>query len=165
MDGDELQPRRVRYFIRWTKTNGSSRTWYIEELGKIQMPLNMGYWNFFDETNNIFDAHHLRLQHQPHIIDAHHCKYQYKEDLVDKIHIYNITVFNPQYFTDNEKIGFSVIDEQYKNDIRSGRAYVTIFYPYEGYPGTPGNRDFEIVENGGKKLYFLKTQYILLPVI
>ena len=38
------------------RPNGSSRTWYIEELGKIQMPLNMGYWNFFDETNNIFDA-------------------------------------------------------------------------------------------------------------
>ena len=139
------------------RPNGSSRTWYIEELGKIQMPLNMGYWNFFDETNNIFDAHHLRLQHQPHIIDTHHCKFQYKEDLVNKIHIYNITVFNPQYFTDNEKIGFSVIDEQYKNDIRSGRAFVTIFYPYEGYPGTPGNRDFEIVEKWREEALFPKN--------
>jgi hypothetical protein len=136
------------------RPNGSSKSWYFKEKGRIEPPTNLGHWNFFDEYGKWFDNKTLRSQHQPHVIDQHHCHYKYKEELVGQEHLYVITVFNPHYFKQNREIGFSVIDEQYQKDVREGRAYIILFYPWEGYSGMEGNSDFIIVEEWRKKAKF-----------
>ena len=128
------------------RPNGSSPSWYIKETGKLHPPMNMGEWNFKKETGEWFSNSQLLNQHQPHILDINHVTYHYPKDLIGKKHLYIITVFNPHYFKANEHIGFSVIHPQYLEDIKIGNAYIVIFYPWEGYSGMDGNRDFEIVE-------------------
>jgi len=137
------------------RPNGTSRTWYYKETGKIQPPYTLGRWNFFDEEGKWFQNDMLRLQHQPHVIDQHHCHYKFKEELKEgEEHLYIITVFNPHYFNINRELGFSVIDERYKKDVIEGRCAIVIFYPWEGYSGMEGNNDFLIVEEWRKKAKF-----------
>lgn len=136
------------------RPNGSSKSWYLKETGKLQAPLNMGVWNFFSEYESWFPNDKLLNQHQPHILDKQHCHFKYKEELKGERHLYVITVYNPNYFKLNREIGFSVVDKQYQNDVRSGRAYIIILYPWEGYPGTKDYNDFEIVEEWRKKALF-----------
>jgi len=62
------------------RPNGSSKSWYIKETGRLQPPMNMGIWNFTSETGEWFDNDRLQLQHQPHILDTHHCQFEYKEN-------------------------------------------------------------------------------------
>jgi hypothetical protein len=144
------------------RPNGSSKSWYIKETGRLQPPMNMGIWNFTSETGEWFDNDRLQLQHQPHILDTHHCQFEYKRELENKWHLYVITVYNPKYFEQNKKIGFSVLDPQYQNDIRSGRCYVVILYPWEGYPGSEGNQDFQIIEDWRVEAGFPKNSVHLI---
>lgn len=138
------------------RPNGSSPSWYLKETGKLERPKTLGEWNFQTETKEWFDDSALLNQHQPHILDRFHCMFKYKEELVGEKHLYIITVYNPDYFRSNKEIGFSVIDPQYKNDIRNGNAYIVIMYAWEGYSGMEGNNDFEITEEWRKKELFPK---------
>ena len=136
------------------RPNGSSKSWYIKETGKMSPPYTLGKWNFFDEIGNWFSNKRLKEQHHIHIIDPHHCHFKPVEQLKGEKHLYIITVYNPDFFEWNKNIGFSCMDEQYQKDVREGNCYVVVLYPYEGYPGTPGNRDFEWVELWRKKAAF-----------
>ena len=138
------------------RPNGTSKTWYKKETGTFHYPYNLGIWNFFGETGEWFDAEKLELQHRPHIIDPNHCFYKSKDKLSVANHLYIITVFNPQFFELNRELGFSLIDQQYQNDIRNGDAAVVLFYPWEGYSGMEGNDDFKIAEEWRKKAHFPK---------
>jgi len=143
------------------RPNGTPQDWYITESGNIQPPYSLGEWNFFDEKGKWFHNDMLEMQHHPHIFDRFHCHFKNKYELSEsgEEHLYIITVFNPHYFTQNEKVGFSSIDDQFKNDIRNGKAAIVIFYAWEGYSGmidTDGveNRDFLIVEEWRKRENF-----------
>ena len=51
------------------RPNGSSKSWYIKETGKMSPPYTLGKWNFFDEIGNWFSNKRLKEQHHIHIID------------------------------------------------------------------------------------------------
>ena len=55
------------------------------------------------------------------------------------------------FFRDNYDIGFKCISEKYLDDIRKGKSKILLFLTYEGYSGSLGNDDFEIIDKWRKE--------------
>ena len=74
---------------------------------------------------------------------------------IDKIgdnkHIYIINIYNMSFFRDNYDIGFKCVSEKYLEDVRNGKCKILLFLTYEGYSGSKGNDDFEIIEKWRKE--------------
>jgi hypothetical protein len=87
------------------------------------------------------------------------CPPIYNENIVyltmDKIgddkHIYIINIYNMSFFRDNYDIGFKCVSEKYLEDVRNGKCKILLFLTYEGYSGSKGNDDFEIIEKWRKE--------------
>ena len=42
--------------INYYRPNGSSKTWYLNELNELNRPLMWGMWNVFSEDGELFDV-------------------------------------------------------------------------------------------------------------
>lgn len=126
------------------RPNGSSKTWYIKELKKITYPLMWGEWNIFSEKGEMFGQGHLKGQITPSYSNL--IEYKPINLINDSPHIYIITVYTREFFQKNNEIGFKCISKEYINDIKNGKSKILMFFIYEGYSGTQGNDDFEIIE-------------------
>ena len=42
--------------INYYRPNGSSKTWYLNELNELNRPLMWGMWNLFSEDGKLFDV-------------------------------------------------------------------------------------------------------------
>lgn len=129
--------------LNFYRPNGSSKTWYLEELKEVKPPLMWGNWNIFKENGDIFENFE-GLVADNNLTDV--INFVPIDKIYNSNHLYIINVFHPEFFRRNKDIGFKCISEKYKNDIRLGRSKIVILYLYEGYSGMKGNDDFEIVE-------------------
>ena len=50
------------------------------------------------------------------------------------------------FFNDNYDIGFKCISEKYLDDIRNGKSKILLMHTLEGYSGSKGNNDIDIIE-------------------
>ncbi len=130
-------------FNYW-RPNGSSKTWYIKELKKLSIPHMWGQWNVYTEGGEMFDEGHLRNAITP--THSSLIEYTPKDKIGDSPHIYIINVYSHDFFTLNSDIGLKCISPEYIEHIRTGKAKILMFFIYEGYSGTKGNNDFEMIE-------------------
>jgi hypothetical protein len=129
--------------IDYYRPNASSKTWYIKELKRLSRPLMWGDWNLITEQGEMFGNDILRG-----LVTTEYSKrieYTPIDKITDK-HIYVITIWNVNFFTENYDIGFSCISEKYLQDIKEGRSKIVMLHLYEGYSGSKGNNDLETIE-------------------
>jgi nucleoside-diphosphate-sugar epimerase len=140
--------------LNYYRPNGSSKTWYLEEEGKVDIPKMWGHWNIVNVENNnkTFGVNVVKEQVTPSFY-YDYVEFKTKKDLENKKHIYLINVYDPNFFIRNVEIGFSCISEQYKKDIKEGRCHIVMYLVMEGYSGCDNNYDLEIInkwiENAG----------------
>lgn len=105
------------------RPNGTSRTWNIEEEGRISRLHTLPSWYdllTFKES----EENRLILDEDFELIEI--------KDIEKQKHIYIISVFNPEYFTLNDRIGFKCISDKIIEDTREGRALIVIDATAEG---------------------------------
>jgi hypothetical protein len=129
--------------IDYYRPNGSSKTWYINELKKLSRPLMWGDWNLITEQGEMFDNNILRGLVTPEY--SKNIEYTPIDKINDK-HIYVITIWNINFFKENFDIGFSCITPKYLDDIKNGISKIIILQLYEGISGSKENNDMEIIE-------------------
>lgn len=126
------------------RPNGSSKTWYIKELKKLSQPLMWGEWNLYSEGGEMFDKGMMMGQITPKHSDM--LEYVPFDQIQEGNHLYIINVYSYSFFIDNLDIGFGCISEKYLKDIKEGRSKIVMLFLYEGYSGSKGNYDLEIIE-------------------
>lgn len=126
------------------RPNGSSKTWYIKELKRLSRPLMWGEWNLFTESGEMFDKGMMMGQITPKHSDK--IEYVSYNEIFGRNHLYIINVYSYSFFSDNLDIGFNCVSENYLNDIREGKSKIVMLFLYEGYSGSKGNYDLEIIE-------------------
>jgi hypothetical protein len=131
--------------INYNRPNGSSKTWYVKELKRLSRPLMWADWNIFSEQGDMFDGDMFKNLVATNYFN--NIEYREEKDIKNETHLYTINVFNPNYFIENEDIGFSCVSEKYLQDIKEGKSKILLVFPYEGYSGIENNRDFEIIES------------------
>jgi hypothetical protein len=156
--------------LNYYRPNGSSKTWYLKELKKLSRPLMWGDWNVFNEQGEFFDHGMLKGSITP--IHTNKLSYVPYENIGNQPHIYIINVYSWSFFSDNLEIGFNCISEKYINDIRKGRSKILMLYLYEGYSGSKGNFDLEIIEKWRidsnlpeDSIYFVTGNYLIENII
>ena len=104
--------------LNYYRPNGSSKTWYLQEEGKIDIPKMWGHWNIVNTEgdNKMFDPSIAKEQVTPSFY-YDYAEFVTKKDLENKKHIYLINVYDPNFFIRNIDIGFGCISEKYKKDI------------------------------------------------
>jgi hypothetical protein len=130
--------------IDYFRPNGSSKTWYLKELRKLSHPLMWGQWNVFSEQGEMFDNDMFRGIITPNY--SKNIEYKTMVDIGDGNHLYIINVYSYSFFADNVEIGFKCISPKYLDDIRNGKSKILLLFLYEGYSGSKGNWDLEIIE-------------------
>lgn len=126
------------------RPNGSSKTWYIKELKRLSRPLMWGEWNLFTESGEMFDKGMMMGQITPKHSDR--LEYVPYNEIFGRNHLYIINVYSYSFFSDNLDIGFNCVSENYLKDIREGKSKIVMLFLYEGYSGSKGNYDLEIIE-------------------
>jgi len=156
--------------LNYYRPNGSSKTWYLKELKKLSRPLMWGEWNVFNEQGEFFDHGMLKGSITP--MHTNKLNYVPYENINNQPHIYIINVYSWSFFSDNLDIGFNCISEKYLNDIREGRSKILMLYLYEGYSGSKGNFDLEIIERWRidsnlpeNSVYFVTGNYLIENII
>ena len=145
-----------------SRPNGSSRTWYLEEEGRLDIPKMWGSWNLMDVNSNykLFGYGTYKDQVAPNFYED--CAdFRQKEKINDETYIYLINVFDPTFFIRNEKIGFKCISEKYIKDIKSGLCKLVLVFGLEGYLGCENNNDLEILNSWIKELD-IPPQFVFL---
>ena len=135
------------------RPNGSSRTWYLEEEGRLDIPKMWGVWNLMDVNSNykLFGCGTYKDQIAPNFYEEF-VDFREKEKINDETYIYLINVFDPNFFIRNEKIGFKCISEKYIKDIKLGLCKLVLVNGLEGYIGCENNNDLEILNSWIKEL-------------
>lgn len=136
--------------------NGTSKTWYIKELGQLRLPFTFGPWNILQENGKMFSKKTLQDQSRESSIPS--LFYAPIGKLKNKSHLYIIKVWNPLFFELNKNIGFDVIDKRVIADVRKNRSKIIIINTFEGYSGSSGNYDFEILQEWCCKYDFNNQQ-------
>lgn len=128
--------------LDYYRPNGSSKTWYLKEEGKLSIPHTLGSWNLFDENGNLFSSFRnmITLSINSNIF------YTDTPTNYSPYYLYIIPIFNPTFFELNYKIGFRCISNQYLNDIKKNNCKLILLHHFEGYSGMRGNTDMEIIQ-------------------
>jgi hypothetical protein len=156
--------------LNYYRPNGASKTWYLKELKRLSRPLMWGDWNIFTEDGEIFEDRRLWDNVTPKHINC--LEYIPYEEINNQPHIYIINVYSFSFFRDNENIGFKCVSEKYLNDIREGRSKIMLIFLYEGYSGSKGNYDLEIIEKWRVEsnlpkdsIYYVSGNYLIQELI
>lgn len=145
------------------RPNGSSRTWYLEEEGRLDIPKMWGVWNLMDVNSNykLFGYGTYKDQVSPNFYEEF-VEFSQKEEINDKNYVYLINVFDPNFFRRNEKIGFKCISEKYIGDIKNGLCKLILVNGLEGYIGSENNDDLEILDSWIKEINISPKSVFLL---
>jgi hypothetical protein len=138
--------------IDYYRPNGSSKTWYLKELKELNRPLMWGMWNIFSEDVELFDNGRFRGIITPNY--SRNIEYTAIENIDNQPHIYIINVWNLHFFVENFDIGFTCMSQKYIEDVRNGKCKIVLIYLFEGYTGSHGNHDLEILEKWRKDMNF-----------
>jgi len=156
--------------IDYYRPNGASKTWYLKELKRLSRPLMWGEWNVFTEDGELFEDKVLWNNVTPkHINNLEYVPY---EQIDNQPHIYVINVYSFSFFRDNKTIGFKCVSEKYLEHVRSGQSKIMMIFLYEGYSGSKGNYDLEIIENWRiesnlpeDSIYYVTGNYLIQDII
>ena len=130
--------------VNYYRPNCCSKTWYLKELKKLSRPLTWGEWNVFNEQGEFWDHDMIKSIITPkHINNIEYVEYN---NIENQQHIYVINVYSFSFFKDNCDIGFKCISEKYLVHIRNGQSKILMLFLYEGYSGSKGNYDLEMIE-------------------
>jgi nucleoside-diphosphate-sugar epimerase len=130
--------------LNYYRPNGSSKTWYIEEEGWVDIPKSLGIWNIvniednykmFDNFNNVITP------------NFNNSLSYYEIDKPNTKYLYPIFIYDSSFFKTNKDLGFKCISKHYIDDIRMGLAKLVLILTFEGYSGMIGNSDLEILNN------------------
>lgn len=145
----------------------ASPTWYVEEEGAFGLPKTWGHWNIVDENYNLFDKYVTRSLIVPTNFNPSDITYKTIEQTRGEKHLYVVHVFNGDYFRINEKIGLRCMSDEYVQDLMEDRAKLVFICTLEGYSGSKGNRDLEIIESWiqergipGRNVYYITGNLI-----
>jgi len=131
--------------IDHVRPNMSSKTWYLKEEGELSYPKMWGRWNVYNETTNkLFSPDQFSGMITP-INEKRYVRFLDTENSKKKEHIYLVPIYNPSFFEDNIKIGYSCISRRYLRDIKNGKCKIVFLLTLEGYSGSTNNRDLEII--------------------
>ena len=130
--------------LDYYRPNGSSKTWYIKELRRLTRPLMWGDWDIFSQDGEMFPSDFYKGK----VCPVYNKKIEYtpKDKINKSNHIYIINIYNMSFFHENYDIGFTCISEDYLNDVREGRSKILLMLILEGYSGSDGNHDLDIIE-------------------
>ena len=133
--------------LNYYRPNGSSKTWYLQEEGKIDIPKMWGHWNIVNTegNNKMFDSSIAKEQVTPSFY-YDYTEFKTKKDLDNKKHIYLINIYDPNFFIRNVDIGFGCISEKYKKDIIDEKCHIVLHLTMEGYSGCDNNYDLEVID-------------------
>lgn len=156
--------------LNYYRPNGSSKTWYLKELKQLSRPLMWGNWNIFTEDGDIFEDYRLWENVTPkHFNNLEYVPY---EKIDNQSHIYVINIYSFSFFRDNENIGFKCVSEKYLNHVRNGQSKIMMIFLYEGYSGSKGNHDLEIIERWRiesnlpeNSIYYVTGNYLIENII
>jgi len=138
--------------INYYRPNGSSKTWYLNELKELTRPLMWGMWNIFSEDGDLFDNGRFKGIVTPNY--STNIEYTPIENIDNQPHIYIINVWNLHFFVENFDIGFKCMSQKYIDDVINGKSKIVLIYLFEGYSGSHGNHDLEILEKWRKDMDF-----------
>lgn len=133
--------------IQYYMPNTASPTWYAYEERRFGLPKQWGYWNIMDEDGNLFGKDVIKSLITPPNIPPQLITYKAPDEMNGEKHLYVIHIFCPDYFRDNQGIGLQCVSEQYKQDLREGKAALVFILTLEGYSGEEGNQDLEIIQH------------------
>jgi nucleoside-diphosphate-sugar epimerase len=145
------------------RPNGSSRTWYLEEEGQMDIPKMWGVWNLMDIHSNykLFSKETFKDQVSPNFYEEY-VTYKYQSEINSQNYIYLISVYDPNFFIRNEKIGFKCISKKYIDDVKRGICKIVLLNGIEGYIGCENNNDLEILNEWIKEINIpFKSVYLL----
>lgn len=128
--------------IDYYRPNGGSRTWYLEEDGKLQRPKLWGDWNVGEFAGSKHKDINFAFTCHPFAPDT---IYTPGHSLKDKKHLYLINVYDSSWFTTNRQLGFGTINENYLDDVRKNKAAIVILHLHEGYSGNFEERNIDLV--------------------
>jgi hypothetical protein len=156
--------------INYYRPNGASKTWYLKELKRLSRPLMWGEWNVFTEDGDLFEDKRLWDNVTPNHINS--LEYVPYEQIDNQPHIYIINVYSFSFFRDNEDIGFKCVSEKYLDHVRKGQSKIMMIFLYEGYSGSKGNWDLEIIEKWRiesnlpeDSIYYVTGNYLIQNIL
>jgi len=156
--------------INYYRPNGSSKTWYLNELKKLSRPLMWGEWNIFSEDMELFDNQMFKGIITPTY--SENIEYLPINDIGDNPHLYLINVYSFSFFADNIEIGFKCVNPKYLDDVRNGKCKIVLLFLYEGYSGSKGNFDLEIIEKWridsnlpSNSIYYICGNFLIEDII
>ena len=146
----------------------ASPTWYIEEENQFGFPKNWGFWNVLNEDFELFDRTMIWSLTTPFNFKDRDVQYKSEKELPQgSKHIHLVPVFDPDYFKKNRRLGLSCVPSRYIGDFCSGDAKLVFMLTLEGYSGSEGNQDLEIIEKWitdygipGRNVYYITGNLI-----
>lgn len=128
--------------LDYYRPNGSSKTWYLKEEGKIQLPHMWGYWSILNEDStwrdNVRDL--ITLPLGDNVIYTRNPK-----KITDK-YLYLLPIYDGCFFELNYDTGFKCISPNFLKDIQNGDVKLILIYHQEGPSGSVGNFDLETIQ-------------------
>lgn len=131
--------------LNYYRPNGSSKSWYINELKRLSRPLMWGDWDIFTEDGEMFSSDYYKGKVCPPIYHKN-IEYVTLDNINNNKHIYIINIYNMSFFMDNYEVGFRCVSEKYLDDVKNGKSKILLMLTLEGYSGSKGNYDLEIIE-------------------
>ena len=145
----------------------ASPSYYTEEENKFSLPKNWGYWNVFTEDFKLFDKSTIWSLTTPYNFHNRDVGYKTVQELKGGPHIHLVPIFDPDYFQKNEKLGLSCVKPEYISDFTTGKGKLVFMLTLEGYSGSNGNRDLEIIQTWindfgipGENVYYITGNLI-----
>ena len=129
------------------RTNGASKSWYLQEEGMFSYPKMWGIWNLvnIEDNNKVWGHNVIRENITPLYSDD--VIFLTKDEINGRNHLYVINVYDNQFYNKNREIGFKCISEHYLQDAREGRCKIVLIHQFEGYSGMNiYNNDLETID-------------------
>jgi nucleoside-diphosphate-sugar epimerase len=124
----------------------SSKTWYLEEEGKISIPKLWGEWNVLHGDPKKFMTKETFKGMVAPINKRENVKLYDRKTIKNNKHLYLIPIYNPAYFELNKDIGFKCVSKKFIRDVKENRARIVFYHTLEGYSGGDKNNDLEIIK-------------------
>ena len=128
--------------LDYYRPNGTSKSWGINEVGKLMIPPTWDMWHFGDDKKI---PNRLKMENMvtPNFFYDNFIYTPYDE-IKDSKHFYFIFIWSDVFFIN--PLGFKGISEKYKNDVRNGKSKIFLFFMCEGASGSYGNNELETIE-------------------
>jgi len=146
--------------LNYYRPSGHSKSWYLEEDGKLDYPKMWGFWNIYDtENNNKLFSHQIFRDLTTPSYNKNFIEYKEISKITDEDYLYCINIWDPNFFNRNKNIGFKTISNRIVNDVKNGKCKIVLILQFEGFSGITNN-DLYILDSWISQ-YNLPTNSVL----